>query len=323
MASEQADNGAGERKSGYWKPAIRMALAAIAVLIILLIFRIFMILAGFLMKNEGWMFRDMFGEYPVYNALFDIAMGIMLLIVAGFFVGGKSWKEALFDRLRLAPDGRNARLLVIGLIIGLIAAVGTNLMLSMMDLFLYGGHFYVQLYEDMLATGLVSMLPRLVMYVGLMALLLGYFQRRLTDRYGTAAGLLGVTLLYLQFTIFPSNMGMLAVPEISARYVLTGVVIGYLYLVTKSPYPSIGLMVAWNSFWDIYNSVFHTIPSFGGQIVPGDSRIYVVAYTLIIAQVFTLVLIWYLYSSPWKMTGDRLKGLGNALYQFFSRLTGS
>jgi hypothetical protein len=87
MASEQADDGAGGRKSGYWRPAIRMGLAFIAVLIILQIFKIFMLFVFFLMKNEGWISRDMFGEYPIYDALFDIAKGIMLLIVAGFFVG--------------------------------------------------------------------------------------------------------------------------------------------------------------------------------------------------------------------------------------------
>ncbi len=321
MATAQADNGTGGRKSGYWRPAIRMGLAFIAVLIILLIFRISMLFAFFLMKNEGWMFRDMFGEYPIYNALFDIAMGILLLIVAGFFVGGNTWKEALFDRLGLAPDRRNARLLVNGLIIGLIASAGTNLLLSLMDIFLYGGKLYVSMYWDMLIVGLLSVLPQLVMYIGLLALLQGYFQRSLTGRYGAAGGLLGVTLLYLLLTIFPSNIGSLRIPEISGQYVLTGIIIGYLYLVSRSPYLSIGFMIALNSFWDMYYSVFHVIPWKDGFM--GISHVYGDAYMMIAAKVLTLVLIWFLYRSPWNMTGDRLKGLGNALQQFFSRLIGS
>ncbi len=296
MASEQADNGAGGRKSGYWRPGIRMVLAFIAVLIILIIFQISMFFAFFLMKNEGWMFRDMFGEYPIYNGLFDIARGIMLLIVAGFFVGGNTWKEALFDRLRLAPDSRNARLLINGLIIGLIASAGTNLLLSLMDMFLYGGKFYTWLYWDPLIVGLLSVLPRLVMYIGLLALLQGYFQRSLTDRYGAAEGLLGVTLLYLLFMIFPSNIGALAVPEILVQYVLTGIIIGYLYLVSRSPYLSIGFIVALNSFWYMYYSVFQVIPWKDGFM--GVSHVYGSAYMMIAAKVLTLVLIWFVYRSP-------------------------
>jgi hypothetical protein len=190
-----------------------------------------------------------------------------------------------------------------------------------MGIFLYGGKLYVSVYWDLLIVGLLSVLPQLVMYIGLLALLQGYFQRSFTGRYGAAEGLLGVTLLYLLLTIFPSNIDALAVPEISAQYVLPGIIIGYLYLVSRSPYLSIGFMVALYSFWDMYYSVFQVIPwkdSFMG--VP---HVYGVAYMMIAAKVLTLVLIWFLYRSHWKITDDRLKGLGNTLQQFFSRLIGS
>jgi hypothetical protein len=129
-----------------------------------------------------------------------------------------------------------------------------------MGIFLYGGKLYVSVYWDLLIVGLLSVLPQLVMYIGLLALLQGYFQRSFTGRYGAAEGLLGVTLLYLLLTIFPSNIDALAVPEISAQYVLPGIIIGYLYLVSRSPYLSIGFMVALYSFWDVYYSVFQVIP---------------------------------------------------------------
>lgn len=320
MAQGQADGRTDDGIPGYWKHAIRMALALIVVLVILLVFQVLMYVAFFAMRGEGWIFRDMYGEYPVFNAVDDIARGILLLVIAGFCVGGVTWKEALFDRPGLAPDSRNARMLANGLIIGLIAAVGTNLLLSLMGITMYGGKLFVGVDWDLLVRGLQPVLPRLVMYVGLMALLQGYFQRSITGRYGAAAGLLGATSLYLLFTIFPSNIGVLALPLISVQYVLRGAVIAYLYMASRSPYLSIGFMVALELFWDMYNTIFHVYPMLPEQTFLGIAHVYSVALTMIAADVLTLALIWFLYRGLKKTNGDWLKGPGHALKEFLYRL---
>jgi hypothetical protein len=54
-------------------------------------------------------------------------------------------------------------------------------------------------------------------------------------------------------------------PELSIRYLLTGIAIAYLYLVSRSPYLPIGFIVALISAGDISNSVVHTMPSLQAQ----------------------------------------------------------
>lgn len=274
---------------------VRIIAAAIAVFVILFFFNFVMLIILYYGRSQGIFHMNTWNEYPLYSALFWLFEGGLFALIAGFFVGGNSWHEALFDRLQMKPDRLKANYLAIGVIIGALSIVATNVLSTLIASFLYQGQILSYVEQGMLGEAAIEMVPRLIYCAGMVMLLQGYFQRTLADRYGPMAGICGAAILFTLMSIFSVGfLGKLLYPTLWLPYLLIGIIVAYLYHVSKTIYLPIGFIFAWG--WFDYVSLgffsdavwFPNVGSiFGISVMEGTWHI----RTLIILAI--LAIIWY------------------------------
>lgn len=317
--SDEPAVGEGREKSSTdkWKPALKVGLALIAVWVIIAIFWVIIrVVLSYL--RPWWAFWWEFdtGAYPVYTAIYYLLYGGMLLVLAGLLVTKKGWHEALFDELQLTMSRPAMNYFAIGLIVGTFAILAIHLVLTLSSIYLFKGQLYTGLDPEKLAFAILLIVPQLVLSIGLAALIQGYFQRTISKNYGWMAGIMVAAFVFTLLSIFPSLARLLA-PQYLANYFITGVIIAYLFHLSKSIYMPIGFSFAWYLFPHIENGfmavgwIGSVIPTFLGLSINMIEYLLRVSILLLV-----LALVWHFGHKPQEEL-DQLKGKLRNAVEFF------
>lgn len=306
------------RSTDKWKPALKAGLALIAVWVFLFIFVVIIkwaLSAYFRPLWVSWWEYDT-GRYPVYSAIYNLLFGCILFALAVLPVAKKGWRAALFDELQLKISKPAMNYFAIGLGIGAFTVVAIDLVTTLSEAYLFNGFLYVGLISERLAVAVLMIVPLLVLSIGQVALVQGYFQRTISKNYGSMAGLIVAAFIITLLFIFPNLSGFLYSPLYVAGYLITGFVIAYLFMRSKSLYMPIGFTFAWyvlSRFWDGFTSVYwgRTIPTFHGFSLD------LFTYTLMMLIPFlVLQLVWYFGDKPPEELDELKERLHNAVNFF-------
>jgi hypothetical protein len=302
----------------FWKPAKKIALAFIALVIVVFIYKSFLRFTFYMLGHMDLLGPDFYGEHPLYVVLFDLISGGVLLTMAGLLLTGKARVTEWLDRMQLLATRQPARVFATGAVIGIAAAFISYLLVTLTDVFLYGGKFFLELHPDVLVVAALYILPGLAMYAGMVALVQGYFQRKTTERYGVLEGLIVAAMAYLVIIIVPDKWDQLAYPHISAQTLLMGATIAYLYLISKSPWLPVSFIVAYNFAYQAYYSVAMTF-TYDPALFMGISEANAFFAARLAGTAIALALIWFLSRNRHLLHPD---GLKIAVEKVLSRLTG-
>jgi hypothetical protein len=303
----------------FWKPAMKIGLAFIVMLVAIFIFRIIMDFVFYTLRDMSLIQPDMFRNYPLYTALSDVATGVLLLALAGLFARGQGSAVAWFKKLLPGVNRQNLKVFLAGAVIGAVAAVVTALLQTLTNTWFYGGESSFRLEPYLLLTSFLYLLPQLVMYFGWIVLVQGYFQRETQKCYGALEGLIVAVLAYLLLMIFPSRLSEMGFPLFNAQYLLMGTALGYLYIVSKSLYLPISFIVAYNFFGTAYYSVLGIYPGPDTSFM-GVSFFDAYSIVNIVAGILILFVIWLIFRSRYIRQLDR-QGLKVMLENVLSRLS--
>lgn len=304
----------------FWGPAKKIAIAFIALVIIMFIYRAAMDLVFSLLVNQHLIEWDGNHEYPLYIILFDAVTGCLLLALAAIFVGGRDGVAAWLKKLQPSGNGQLVKDLAMGMAIGTVAAIGTDLIITLTRVYLYGDNLFLWLDTYYLLKQVLYLLPRLVLFTGMIALMQCYFQRETTKHYGALEGLMVAVLVYMLLKLFPYDLATLAFPLFSFRYLLMGATLGYLYLVTRSPYVPISFMVANYFIGQAYYCVIGISPLASGSYM-GISAADALCIDYLLAGVLILAMIWCLSRRRFVLWPGGWQGLKASIDNVLTRLT--
>lgn len=311
-----------ERESSpdnFWKPAMKIGLAFIVMLVFIFIFRIVMDFVFYTLRDMSLIQPDMFRNYPLYTVLSDVATGVLLLALAGLFAKGQDGAVVWFKKLLPGVNRQSLKVFLAGAVIGAVAAVVTTLLLTLTDTWFYGGESSFRLEPYQLLTSFLYLLPQLVMYFGWIVLVQGYFQRETQKYYGALEGLIVAVLAYLLLMIFPLRLSELGFLLFNTHYLLMGAALGYLYIVSKSQYLPISFMVAYNFFFTAYYGVIGIYPGPDTSFM-GVSFFDAYSIVNIVAGIVILFVIWCIFRSRFIRQLDR-QGLKAIMENVLSRLS--
>jgi membrane protease YdiL (CAAX protease family) len=317
----EADTGKENKPLDRWMPALKAVLALIAVLVILFVFYV----AWDFSSYYFWDFLDMWTnsmmEHPLYEALFSLMFGIVLLVLAGLLVGGGDWRETFLDRLQLKPDARKKAGFALGTMIGAATAIAISVVTTLMLACLFGVRFSVGLQPDLLATAVLLAIPMLIGSVGEVILIQGFFQRKLTDTYDIFVGVIAAALIYMVLEAFPYHIYWLFEPQYKADIFFTGIIIAYLFYRSKSVFMPIGFLFARNLFSYVFNA-FVGVSWVGERLDFHGVPDYLAVYFIRLIIIFmALVFVWYFENKTQdelKQTLDRIKSVADV---FLTRIT--
>ncbi len=315
-----------------WIPAIKAGLALIAVSIVILIFQIFftLVLSDYLRPLWAFWSELDTGRYPVHNAIFYLLYGVCLLVLANLLVINKGWTEALFDELQLTISKPALNYLLIGLIVGAVAAITLDVVQTISGVYLFNEFLYIGLIPGRLAEAVLFIIPLLVYSAGQVALVLGYFQRTISKNYGQAAGLIVAVFIYMLLFGFP-NISLLLqssrYPDLFTVYgimitssfiqtIIIGITIAYLFLRSKSPYLPIGFIFALHLFSYVFDGFVSSHFTGFGSVFPGYYEYPVSSMLQALISFLVLVFIWYFYHD-YPESLRRLKGKLQNVVDFF------
>lgn len=310
-----------------WRPAIKAGLVLIAVVIVTGFFQIFMkiVLSNYL--RPLWDFWLVFNTeiHPVYNAIFYLLNGVFLLALAVILVMNKGWIEALVDELQLTIGKKALNYLLIGLAIGAISTIAFGVASTSSSAYLFNELVFVGLKPEWLAMAVFLIVPLLIMSVGQVALVQGYFQRTISKNYGETAGLVVAVFIYMLLFHFPGISALLdsssdpglflvigtIVTGVFIDTIITGATVAYLFIRSKSVYMPIGFILGLQLFSYVFNGF---VLSSGYNA--GYSSYLVSSLLQAIIPLLVLVFVWYFFhDSPGGLEGLKSK-LRNAV-EFF------
>lgn len=255
MADEPTVDDAQEKSSmDKWKPALKAGLALIAVWVVTFIFVVIIkvILSAYLRPLwVSWWEYDT-GRYPIYSAIYVLLSGILMLALAGILVAKKGWHAAFFDELQLNLSRKAMNYFIIGLIIGAVGILALSLVTDLSDTYLFKSLTFVGFMPEKFAVAVLLIVPLLVLSIGEVALIQGYFQRTISKNYGWVAGLFVAAFIFLLLRDFPHLIAFIDAPLIFTGDFMIGVLIAYLFMRYRSLYLSIGFIFAWYLFSYIY-----------------------------------------------------------------------
>lgn len=305
------------RSMDKWKPALKAGLVLVAVWIILFIFVVIIKWALSVYFRPLWVswWEYDTGRYPLYTAIYDLLFGCILFATAVLLAAKKGWHAAIFDELNLAWSKPAMDYFAIGLVIGAFTMVVIDLVMTLSEAYLFNGFLYVGLISERLAVAVLLIIPLLVLSVGQVALVQGYFQRTIAKNYGSMAGLIVAAFIITLLFIFPNLSGVLYSPLSVAGYLITGFVIAYLFMRSESLYMPIGFTFAWyllSRLWEGFTSIYwgKTIPTFHGLSLD----LFMYALRMLI-PFLVLELVWYFGDKPPEELGelkDKIKNVAGS-----------
>jgi membrane protease YdiL (CAAX protease family) len=344
-AGDEAGIIAENEPPGQWMPALKAAVALIVVLAVIFCFRPVVIAMIYPFRDTLLSWTTNYDSNPLIDAFSNLIYGFMLLLLAGLFITGKNLPATLSDRRWLALDGLKKNRIVVGLALGIVAFTVATLAITVIHIYqsyiLFPGiSFPVSVHLEELAVILVMLAPILVMSLGKVALVQGFFQRMLSEKYGAITGALIAAFIFMLVSLFPNHIAYLWSPpfwQINTVIFLTGAVVAYLLSRTKSLYMPMGFLFAWNVTYYFLNLIqFELWP---GQFIPVtlvgnypmpvldnvrflDTMYITVAYgTQALALLLTLVVLWYFGNKTRKEIVGLNVSVKNVLADIYERIT--
>lgn len=289
------DEGRKNSSMDIWKPALTVGLALVVVWVLLFISRVITIVTLSFYLKPLWKFWWEYdtGRYPVYSAIHYLLYGCLMFILACLLVMKKGWHVALFDELQPKINRQTMNYFGIGLIVGALAIIALNTITTLFDTYLFSGFLYVGFISERLAVAALYIVPLLVQSIGLVVLTQGYFQRTISKNYGWLAGLIVAAFIFMILMNLPVLTGFFYNPLYFAGDLITGFIIAYLFMRTKSIYMPIGYVFAWYLFSFVYDG-FTSVAWMGSVATFNGFSIDLVTYILrMLIPFIVLELIWY------------------------------
>jgi membrane protease YdiL (CAAX protease family) len=183
------------------------------------------------------------------------------------------------------------------------------------------------------------LVPVLAMCAGKVALIQGFFQRMLSEKYGTIAGVLIAAFIFMILELFPKGIPQLwSLPfwQVNDEFFLVGAVIAYLFYWTKSLYMPIGFLFAWKITYYILNTIqletwphhFSPVTLIGNYPMPIldefhliDAMYITVGYGMkVLFLLITLAMIWHFRNKTREDLNLLKSRIKNASKSFLSNL---
>jgi membrane protease YdiL (CAAX protease family) len=322
------------------KPAIIATIALIAVLVVSLFFRSAVIAIMYPFRDTLLSWTTNYDSNPFLNAVYQPLYGLMLLLLAGLLILGKNLPDVLSDRQWLRMDSADKDHFVVSLILGIIIFTVATLTITIVHI--YQSYQYpVSFQPEELAVTLIMLVPVLLLSAGKVALIQGFFQRILAEKYGAIAGIIAAAFIFMILELFPKDIPQLwslAFWQINSVFFLTGTVVAYLFYRTKSFYAPIGFLFAWNITYYLLNTIqletwsnyFTPITLVGNYPVPilydlpvTHSMYITVGYGMkILLLLITLVMLGYFRNKTLedlKQLKDRVKNASRSILSNLAR----
>jgi hypothetical protein len=285
------DEDSGNKSTGSWSPYPRIDIALIVVLIVTYIFNVIIgILNIFGLWPVSWGSLSL--NLPVYYLLY----GCLLLVLAGILVSNNVWHVS-FDKLQLAIRERSFYYFAIGLIVGAFAAIALGLLQGLVDAFLFNGSLSIGLISNKLELEAILIVPTLVLNIGLVALIQGYFQRKLSNN-SADSGIFIAAFIYLILPIFTNVPKLVFDPFFIAGSFIIGVIIAYMFTRSKSLYLPIGFLFGSSVSSRIVNTFISPNSELFTKTFLGFSVTEASCVVRLLIMLLVLALIWYFSYKP-------------------------
>jgi membrane protease YdiL (CAAX protease family) len=276
----------GIKSTGNWYPYPNIRLALIIVLIVSFIFYAIMVI--FVSIDPWWIY---WGNLSLYLPVYYLLYGCLLLVLAGILATNNDWHVA-FDNLQLTIRRTSMNYFMIGLIVGAFAAITLGLLQVLVDALLFSGSLSIGLIPSHLELAVILIIPYLVLCIGLVALIQGYFQRKLSNN-SADNGIFIAALIYTILPFFSNVPTHVLDPFFLASSFIMGIIIAYLFIKSKSLYLPIGFLFGWGVFGRIEDGFMSVNPEWFAKTFLGFSANETSYVLRLLVMLLVLALIWY------------------------------